>query len=512
METLHRFTTTVQEATLNVGGMILTLWLPFLVLIASALWLRKNRLPEGTRLLPGPPGYPVIGLVPFFSNIFDRERLKKWAAEYGPVFRLKVGFSSIVILNDFESIKEVLNMKEVFYRSGNLVVDQAGMKGLLSLNGQAWIDNRRFCLQVLRDLGFGKTALEEQLKEEAEYLVAKIGERRGEPFLIEEFLVPSTSNNITALVFGKRYPFEDPQRQFLDDRLKRVAGIVGSRNLSAFLPSWLRDIVSRIPKLKVGEAKRIFDEVLDFSRKEIKEHEDTMDEYTNRDFIDAYLKKIKEDKDNPHSSFHMRTLIGNIFSFFGAGSSTVQSTLQWNLLLCAHQQESVQARIQGEIDRVIGRERAPAWRDHTAMPFTVATIWEVYRWRTVTPLGVPRIAGEDFVYKNYFIPKGVLIMANLRAVHLNPDYWENPEEFNPSRFLKDDGSGLLPKPDKLIPFSVGKRMCPGEMLATAEIFLYLTAILQKYTVLPGEHHSVDLSSATTAFNLTQKQKLRFVQR
>lgn len=104
-------------------------------------------------------------------------------------------------------------------------------------------------------------------------------------------------------------------------------------------------------------------------------------------------------------------------------------------------------------------------------------------------------------------------MANIRAVHMNADYWENPEEFNPSRFLKEDGSGLLPKPDKLIPFSVGKRMCPGEMLATAEIFLYLTAILQKYTVLPGEgNHSVDLSSVTTAFNLTQKQKLRFVER
>lgn len=493
--------------------MILALCLPLLVLIASALWLQKERLPEGVKLLPGPPGYPLVGHNPFFSNLFDRERLKKWAAEYGPVFRLKVGSSSIVILNDFESIKEVLNMKEVLYRTGNLVVDQAGMKGLLSLDGQAWIDNRRFCLQVLRDLGFGKTALEEQLKEEAGYLVSKISERRGEPFLIEDLLVPSTSNNITALVFGKRYPFEDAQRKFLDDRLKRVAGLVGSRNLSAFLPSWLLSILTRIPKLRVGEAKRIFDEVLEFSRKEIKEHADTMDEYTNRDFIDAYLKKIKEEQGNHHSSFHMRSLIGNIFSFFGAGSSTVQSTLQWNLLLCAHQQQSVQARIQGEIDRVVGRERAPAWRDHTAMPFTVATIWEVYRWRTVTPLGVPRLAGEDFVYKGNFVPKGSLVMANIRAVHMNADYWENPEEFNPSRFLKEDGSGLLPKPDKLIPFSVGKRMCPGEMLATAEIFLYLTAILQKYTVLPGEgHHSVDLSSVTTAFNLTQKQKLRFVER
>lgn len=145
-----------------------------------------------------------------------------------------------------------------------------------------------------------------RLQEEAGYLVYKISERRGEPFLIEDLLVPSTSNNITALVFGKRYPFEDAQRQFLDERLKRVAGLVGSRNLSAFLPSWLLRIVTRIPKLRVGEAKRIFDELLEFSRKEIKEHADTMDEYSNRDFIDAYLKKIKEEQGNPHSSFHSK--------------------------------------------------------------------------------------------------------------------------------------------------------------------------------------------------------------
>lgn len=354
--------------------------------------------------------------------------------------------------------------------------------------------------------------MEEKLKEEAEYLTEKIAERIGAPIAIQDLLVPSTSNNVTALVFGTRYAFEDARRQFLDDRLKKLSRFIGARRLSLLLPRWINQLAAKIPVLKNNLAGPILDELLAFFRSEIREHEATLDEHSDRDFIDAYIKKIRENVGaNENSSFHMNSLIGNIFSFFVAGSSTVKETLQWHLLVCADKPDFVQRRIQEEIDKVIGRERAPSWADHKAMPFTVAVLWEVYRWRTVTPLGIPRIAGENAVFKNHFIPKGTTVIANLRAVHMSPDYWKNPEEFNPQRFLKEDGSELLPKPDQLIPFSTGKRMCPGETMATVEIFLYLTTILQKFNVLP-EAHGVNLSSGASTLSQAQKQKLRFVPR
>lgn len=513
MDVLHQVISNVQGLPGGATPFTLVIFVSFLLLISSALWLGSDGAPKGTKLPPGPLGFPLIGNIPLRTNIFSFNNLKKWMETYGPVFRIKIGFSNVVVLNDFESIREVLSMKEMLYRTGNLTVDEAGFRGLLSLNGQAWHDNRRFCLHVLRDLGFGKTSMEEKLREEAEYLTEKIAEHKGAPLAIQDLLVPSTSNNVTALVFGTRYPFEDARREFLDDRLKKLSRFVGARRLSLLLPRWMNQLAAKVPVLKNNLAGPILDELLAFFRREIREHEATLDEHSDRDFIDAYLKKIRENMGaNGSSSFQTNSLIGNIFSFFVAGSSTVKETLQWHLLVCADKPDFVQRRIQEEIDKVIGRERAPSWADHTAMPFTVAVLREVYRWRTVAPLGIPRLAGENVVFKNHFIPKGTTVIANLRAVHMNPKHWKNPEEFNPLRFLKEGGSELLPKPDPLIPFSIGKRMCPGETMATVEIFLYLTTILQKFNVLPEENREVNLSAEATPISQAQRQKLRFLPR
>ncbi|KAH6935952.1 hypothetical protein HPB50_011658 [Hyalomma asiaticum] len=125
-------------------------------------------------------------------------------------------------------------------------------------------------------------------------------------------------------------------------------------------------------------------------REEVKEHERSLEEGSNRDFIDGYIKKMRENKSNPNSNFKMGNLLGNVLNFFGAGSNTVQISIQWHLLNCADKLDSVQRNIQNEIDSVVGRERQPCWEDHNRMHFTMATIWEMYRWRTVAPLSIPR--------------------------------------------------------------------------------------------------------------------------
>ncbi|KAK8773496.1 hypothetical protein V5799_011978, partial [Amblyomma americanum] len=65
-------------------------------------------------------------------------------------------------------------------------------------------------------------------------------------------------------------------------------------------------------------------------------------------------------------------------------------TIHWHLLNCADKPYTVQRSIQKEVDDVIGRERQPRWEDNKKMPYTMATIWEMYRWRTVAPLSIPR--------------------------------------------------------------------------------------------------------------------------
>lgn len=474
--------------------------------------VNKPRIPKGKRLPPGPRGFPLVGHFPYGPRNFDYKRCLEIAKQHGPVFRLKIGVKDIVFLNDFDSIKDVLTRKDALNRTDNFLLDRTGVKGVLTLNGEAWQDNRRFCLHVLRDLGFGRKSMEEHIKDEVQYLAGKLLELDGSPVDIRKYLVPSMSNNITSLVFGQRYPFEDHRRKFLDERLGRVVRIIGSGGLFTFLPSWAFLIFSMLPFTNVGKITGLLQEMFEYVSEEVKQHKSTLDESSNRDFIDEYIKRMEENKNNPHSNFKMGNLLGNVLNFFGAGSNTVQLSIQWHLLNCADKVDTVQRNIQNEVDSVVGRERPPCWEDHNKMHYTMATIWEMYRWRTVAPLSIPREAAEDVEYKDYFIPKGTVILPNLSAVHFDPTFWESPEVFDPHRFLKKDGSGLISKPDQLVPFSIGRRMCPGETLATVEIFLYLTTLLQRFTVMPLEGKRVDLEPAAVALSVPAPQQLKFVRR
>lgn len=232
--------------------------------------------------------------------------------------------------------------------------------------------------------------MEEHIKEESLYLVHKIGETRQAPIAIQSYLMPSMSNNVTALVFGSRYPFEDPKRKLLDERLSRALRAIASGFVANFLPLFVVKVLLRMPFMALGAFRTAFKDINDFVRKEVSEHEATLDQYSNRDFIDGYLKKIKESKDDPDSSFKPANLVGNVLNFFGAGSNTVQLSIQWHLLNCAHKRDTVQRKIQVEIDEQVGKERQPHWEDHQKMPFTMATIYEMYRWKVIAPLSVPR--------------------------------------------------------------------------------------------------------------------------
>lgn len=483
-----------------------------LAAIAVTLWRKRLKLPEGKRLPPGPKGMPLIGHLLKRTEVFDQKRCMELAKIYGPLIKFQMGLKDVIVLNDFESIKEILSRKELLFRSENAVTNQTIYKGVATLNGDAWRENRQFCLHVLRDLGFGKKSMEEHIMEEAEYLVTKIAEHNGSPLGIEKYLAPSVSNNITALVFGRRFPFEDHRRKFLDERNQRLAKLFEAGSRFTFLPRWLFALTDLLPNATSRIIKEIFEEMVGFIRGEVRDHEDTLDEHSNRDFIDGYIKKIKEHEANPESKFKTANLAGNVLTFFGAGTHTVKSTVQWHMLNCADKPDTIQKRIQEEVDSVVGRSRAPRWEDQKHMPFTMATIWEMYRFRAIAPLSIPREATEDTVYKDYFIPKGSVVIPNIGAVHMDPIFWEQPEEFRPERFFKSDGSSLVPKPERVIPFSVGKRMCPGETLATVEIFLYLTTILQKFTVMPPLGRRVNLESLSNAVNYPQPQDLRFVSR
>jgi len=167
-------------------------------------------------------------------------------------------------------------------------------------------------------------------------------------------------------------------------------------------------------------------------------------------------------------------------SLFAAGVDTSSSTLQSLVLALVLHPES-QAKVHEELDRVVGQTRSPTWQDEPNLPYLKAFINETMRWRPVAILGgTPHASTEDDIFtyqgKDYFIPKGATILANLWSIHMNPNTYENPESFNPERFLNGKtypGTGGRGHSS----FGWGRRVCPGAYFAEKSIYITTARLL-----------------------------------
>ncbi|KAG8014728.1 Hydroxyacyl-coenzyme A dehydrogenase [Nibea albiflora] len=164
---------------------------------------------------------------------------------------------------------------------------------------------------------------------------------------------------------------------------------------------------------------------------------------------------------------------GKVYSLFVGSQLMVKSCAY-----CFFASTLVLDKVQAEIDEVLGRHRVPSLTDKGSLPFTEATIMEVQRLTVVVPLAIPHMASETTEFRGYTIPKGTLVVPNLWSVHRDPTVWDDPDTFNPARFLDDEGK-LLRK-ECFIPFGIGRRVCMGEQLAKMELFLMVTSLLQAF--------------------------------
>ncbi|XP_013361685.1 PREDICTED: cytochrome P450 2C55 isoform X1 [Chinchilla lanigera] len=404
---------------------------------------------------------------------------RRFSKVYGPVFTLYFGMKPTVVVHGYEAVKEALDdLGEEFSGRGSFPIVEKTNRGhgIIFSNGTKWKEIRRFSLMTLRNFGMGKRSIEDRIQEEARCLVEELRKTNGSPCDPTFILGCAPCNVICSIVFQKRFDYKDTNFLVLMEKFNENFKILNSPWMQVYnvFPAF----IDYLP----GSHKKVlknFAYVKSYVLEKVKEHQESLDIHNPRDFIDCFLIRMEQEKDNKHSEFTMESLMATVTDLFVAGTETTSTTLRYGLLLLLKYPE-VTAKVQEEIDRVIGQNRSPCMQDRSHMPYTDAMVHEIQRYINLIPNNVPHAATCNLRFRNYFIPKGTDLITSLTSVLHDDQEFPNPEVFDPGHFLDENGN--FKKSDYFMPFSTGKRMCVGEGLARMELFLFLTTILQNFNL------------------------------
>lgn len=181
------------------------------------------------------------------------------------------------------------------------------------------------------------------------------------------------------------------------------------------------------------------------------------------------------------------------------GTDTVTVLLEWILArMVLH--PDVQSKVQGEIDRVVGKSGIITESNITEMIYLPAVIKEVLRLHPPGPLlSWSRFSITDTTVDGYHVPGGTTAMVNMWAITRSEEVWTDPLEFKPERFMNETASALvdfsvLGSDLRLAPFGSGRRTCPGKTLGLTTVTFWVASLLQEFQFGPtDETKTVDLS-------------------
>ncbi|XP_051947980.1 cytochrome P450 2B4-like [Xyrauchen texanus] len=470
--------TTMKNLDLNSVGLSLSLGLIVLVLY-EIIRIISSR----AKTPPGPTPLPFMGSLPYF--VTKPMELIRSMSQYGEMTTVYFGRKPTIVLNTIQITKEALvqNASSFSGRPSVPLIDwiTKGYGIIFTSFGHSWRQQRRFALHTLRNFGLGKKSVEERVSEEGCYLVAEMLKAEGKPFDPQHAIHNAVSNIICSIIFGDRFDYNNKRFAYLLKILKNHIIQTGSLIAQIFN---LFPFIKHFP----GPHQKIYqnaEKLKDFVREALKEHRETLDANSPRDFIDAYLLEIEKQKSNEDSTFHEENMLISTADLFLAGTDTTGTSISWGLIFLMGNQD-VQERCHQEIVGVLGYDRLPSMDDRDKLPYTYATVYEIQRHSNIVPLGVVHETTQAVKLRGYNIPKETQIMTNLTAILSDKEHWKFPHTFNPENFLDDNGHFY--KTESFLPFSLGPRVCLGETLAKTELFIFITSLLQRihFSWPPGE--------------------------
>ncbi|KAK9216566.1 hypothetical protein WN944_008575 [Citrus x changshan-huyou] len=141
----------------------------------------------------------------------------------------------------------------------------------------------------------------------------------------------------------------------------------------------------------------------------------------------------------------------NIIGVLFAAQDTTASVMTW-IVKYLHANPKLLEGVKAEqkaIRKLNEEGNQPlSWTQTRNMPVTYKVVLESLRMASIISFTF-REAVADVEYKGYLIPKGWKVLPLFRNIHHNPEYFTDPQKFDPSRFE------VAPKPNTFMPFGSG---------------------------------------------------------
>ncbi|EMD37506.1 hypothetical protein CERSUDRAFT_114146 [Gelatoporia subvermispora B] len=456
--------------------------LPVAGLAATLLWVylmsrtRYRSLP----LPPGPKPLPIIGNVRDMPKVCPWKVYAQWSQTFGDIIHMKVFGSHMIILNTWSDISNLLEKRSANYSSRMHLemVDLMGLDWVLGVMpyGQRWRRHRRAFHEY-----FNQTVVHDY---RPQYLTAAhkmLKYLHDDPAEFTHWIRHAAGFLILSVVYGIEISDEDDEYVAAAEHC--LQGFSEAANPGTFWVDFF-PLLKYVPEWFPGAG---------FQRKAASHRRN------NKMITDfAWERMVKDAPATPvavqlaerisHLKGDARIEEENIAknicaAAYGASVDTTLSPIQTFILAMAMYPE-IQRKAQVELDSVVGQDRLPDFIDRDSLPYINAVVKESLRWQPVIPLGQAHVSMAEDEYKGYCIPTGTLIIQNTWAVLHDPKEYQNPEMFQPERFLQDGVLDPSRRDPATVAFGSGRRICPGRHFGELWLFISIASMLHVFTFEP----------------------------
>ncbi|XP_061345555.1 cytochrome P450 77A1 [Gastrolobium bilobum] len=492
-----------------------------LALVFLRWWWRHWSTTGGgpKNLPPGPPGWPVVGNL--FQVILQRRHfiyvIRDLRKKYGPIFTMQMGQRTLIIVTSADLIHEALIQRGPLFasRPKDSPIRLIFSMGKCAINsaeyGPLWRTLRRnFVSEMISPLRIKQCGWIRKWAMEAHM-------RRIQQEAHENGFVQVMSNCrlticsiLICLCFGAK---------ITEDRIKSIESILKDVMLITLpkLPDFL-PVLTPLFRRQVREARKLREKQVELLAPLIR---------SRKAYVDSNGRSGGADMASPVGAAYVDSLFGLevpgrgrlgeeelvtlVSEVISAGTDTSATAVEWALLHLVMDQE-IQERLYREIVERVGKDGVVMESDVDKMPYLGAVVKETFRRHPPSHFILSHAATEETELGGYTIPKDASVEFYTAWLTENPNMWEDPNEFRPERFLSGDGVDVDvtgTKGVRMMPFGVGRRICPAWTLGILHINMLLAKMVLAFQWLPLPNAPPD-PTETFAFTVVMKNPLKAV--